>query len=178
MKGKRWMFVVLALAGLLGACDRDVEDGKLRGKDVLVLVRLVGIAEEKEEDITRSISMKETQREAIPIGDGMVMEMRMERDTSALRAVTKVTLDGNSYFRVVAVIHGTSTFISYCDYTINGHVKAGGLHVPDNDSYDFICYSYNSNAALPALNYAQDDNIPTTAVIDASVGGRACCGKR
>jgi hypothetical protein len=166
MKGntRKGLFAVLSLSLLLGACERELPDNKLQGKDIQVRVRLVGVAEGGEEDIVRSASTSEPEEVITPVGDGMLLEMRMERDTSELRAIT--TLAGNSYFRVVAVEHGTSTFISYGDFTINtGSVAvAGGLHVPDNGTYDFICYSYNTNTALAALSYAQGTNIASAAI--------------
>jgi hypothetical protein len=172
MKGntrKGW-FAVLSLSLLLGACERELPDNKLPDKDIQVRVRLVGVAEGGEEDIVRSASTSEQEEVVTPVGDGVLMEMRMERETSELRAI--YTLAGNAYFRVVAVEHGTSTFISYGDFTINtGSVAvAGGLHVPDNGTYDFICYSYNNNTALAALNYAQGSTISGSEVIDVYSG--------
>jgi hypothetical protein len=177
---KRGVLVVLAglvVSLLLIACDKDLPDNKLSGKEVLVRVRLVGIAEGKETDATRSASMPTQERVATPVGDGVVMEMRMERDTSALRAATS-QLDEYARFRVVAVIHGTSTFISYGDFTIHDGTVAGGLHVPDNDSYDFICYSYNSSNPIEALDYKQDDAIPDSKMIPALDGAKGLLWKK
>jgi hypothetical protein len=165
---KKWMFAVPALALLLGACEKELPDNK-SGKEVVVQVRLVGVAEGGEEDLTRSDSTKEPEMVSTSIGDGMLLEMQMARDTSALRA-TRTQLAATSYFRVVAFKHGTSTFISYGDFTINDGPVAGGLHVPTNDHYDFVCYSYNTNIPLDALNYNQDATMPTTEVIDVFQG--------
>jgi hypothetical protein len=167
MKGG--LFVALAFSLFLVACDKELPDSKLRGKEVLVRVRLVGIGAGKEADMTRSASMKEPARVATPVGDGVVMEMRMERDTSALRANVS-TLDGDAYFRVVALEHGTKTFISYDDFTINGGAVSGSLHVPINGSYDFVCYSYNTDTPLDALTYNQDVAIPDTKTINVLQG--------
>jgi hypothetical protein len=167
MKGS--LLVVLAFSLLLVACDKELPDKKLSGKEVLVRVRLVGVAEGKEADVARSASMQEPETMGMPLGDGMVLEMRMEQDSSALRATTS-QLDEYARFRVVAVIHGTSTFISYGDFTIHDGIVEGGLHVPDNDSYDFICYSYNTSNALPALSYAQGGTIPESGTINVLQG--------
>jgi hypothetical protein len=42
--------------------------------------------------------------------------------------------------------------------------------VPDNDSYDFICYSYNTSNALPALSYVQGGTIPTSETVNVLQG--------
>jgi hypothetical protein len=157
---KKWMLAVPALAMILSACEKELLDNK-SGKEVLVRVRLVGITEGGEEDLTRSDSMKESEMVSTSIGDGMLLEMQMERDTSALRA-TKTQLDNNSLFRVVALKHNTTTFISYGDYKGDGTPVAGGLHVPINGSYDFVCYSYDSSTLPAAPTQKQDDNISTT----------------
>jgi hypothetical protein len=162
MKGnmKKWMFAVPALVMILGACEKELSDNK-SGKEMLVHVRLVGVAEGGEEDLTRSASLKEPERHVTSAGDGMLLEMQMERDTSALRA-TKTQLASNSLFRVVALKHNTTTFISYGDFTITDGPVAGNLHVPINDSYDFVCYSYNSTTLPAAPTQKQGENISTT----------------
>jgi hypothetical protein len=165
---KKGMFVALALSLLLVACDENLPGNK-SGKEVLVQVRLVGIAEGGEENITRSASSKKQERFIAPAANGMLMEMQMEQDTSALRA-TKTQLAADSYFRVVAFKHETSTFISYGDFTIADGPVAGGLHVPINDSYDFVCYSYNTTTPLDALNYKQDATMPDTETISVLQG--------
>jgi hypothetical protein len=159
-----WMMTLV-----LGACEKELPESKSRGKDVLVEVRMLGVEEGGEKDVTRSSSRWEIEENVVPVGDGVLLEMRMERDSSMLRA-GRTTLAGTSRFRVVAVVHGTSTFISYADFTINNGTVAGGLHVPDNDVYDFICYSYNTANALPGLSYKQDATIPTSATINVYQG--------
>jgi hypothetical protein len=157
---KREMFSILALSLLLVACDRELPDNK-SGKEVTIRVRLVGVAEGGEEDVTRSASMKESEIVSMPVGDGMLMEMQMEQDTSALRA-QQTQLDNNSLFRVVALKRSSTTFISYADYKGDGTLVAGGLHVPINDSYDFVCYSYNTTSLPAAPTQKQGENISTT----------------
>jgi hypothetical protein len=165
---KKWMFAVLVFSLLLGACEKELPDNK-SGKEVLVRVRLVGVSEGGEEDLTRSDSKKESKIVSTSIGDGMLLEMQMERDTSALRA-TKTQLASNSLFRVVALKHNTTTFISYGDFTITDGPVAGNLHVPINDSYDFVCYSYNSTTLPAAPTQKQGENISTT--IDVLQGAK------
>lgn len=166
---KRSLLAIVVFSLLCIACDKELPENELSGKEVLVRVRLVGIAEGKEADVTRSASLQTQERVATPIGDGVVLEMKMERDTSALRAA-KTMLDENARFRVVAVKHSTSTFLSYGDFTIHDGTVAGGLHVPDNDYYDFICYSYNTSNALPALSYVQGGTIPTSQTLNVLQG--------
>jgi hypothetical protein len=162
------MLVALALSLLLIACDRELPNNK-SGKEVTVRVRLVGIQEGGKEDLTRSASMKEPERISTSTSDGMLLEMQMERDTSALRA-TKTQLASDSYFRVIAFKHDTKTFISYGDFTIADGPVGGSLHVPINDSYDFVCYSYNTSTPLDALTYKQGETMPDTETISALQG--------
>jgi hypothetical protein len=170
MKGfmRKKMVATLALSLLLVACDRELPDNK-SGKEVSVRVRLVGVSEGGTEDLTRSTSMKEPEEMVTPVGDGMLLKMQMERDTSVLRA-SKTQLGNTSIFRVIAFKHDTKTFISYGDFTIAGGLVAGGLHVPINDSYDFVCYSYNTTTPLDALNYKQDATMPDSEKISVLQG--------
>jgi hypothetical protein len=172
MNGKieKRMVLALALSLLLGACGEEFP-GKKSGKEVAVRVRLLGVAEGGEEDITRSVSSKEQEKQVTPVGDGLLMEMQIEQDFPALRA-NQTPLASTSYFRVVALKHNTKTFISYGDFTGDGILVAGSLHVPINDSYDFVCYSYNNNTPLPdlSLNYKQDAAIPDTETIPVFQG--------
>jgi hypothetical protein len=165
---RKKMVAILALSLLLVACDRALPDNK-SGKEVTVRVRLVGIAEGDEEDLNRSASLKEPEKIVTSIGDGMLMETQMERDTSALRA-NKTQLATTSIFRVIAFKHNTKTFISYDDFTGDGTPVAGSLHVPINDCYDFVCYSYNTDTPLDALDYKQNATIPDTKTIDVLQG--------
>jgi hypothetical protein len=165
---RKEIVTILAFSLLLVACDRELPDNK-SGKEVTVRVRLMGITEGGKEDLTRSDSMKEPERHVTSIGDNMLLEMQMERDTSALRA-NKTQLATTSIFRVIAFKHGTKTFISYGDFTIADGPVGGSLHVPINDSYDFVCYSYNTSTSLDALTYNQDTNIPDTETIPALQG--------
>jgi hypothetical protein len=161
--------LILAIVLVLGACDKELGDKK-SGRDVLVQVRLVGVAEGGKDDVTRSGSVREMEEFLTPVGDGMLLGMRMERDEEALRAVEK-PLNGDAYFRVVAMEHGTSTFVSYGDFTIDDGCVGGGLHVPDNgDTYDFTCYSYNTNNAFSALTYKQGATIPTSEMVNVFDG--------
>jgi hypothetical protein len=164
---KREMFLALAFSLVMAACDK--EEPLSSGKDVLVQVRMVGIAGGGEEDVTRSTSESEPETVITPISDGMVLEMRMERDTSLLRA-GKLTLGVNSYFRVIALKTGTKEYVSHDDFTINGGAVSGTLRVPDNATYDFICYSYNDDTSLSSLSYSRGNDIPDTEVLDAMIG--------
>jgi hypothetical protein len=165
---RKGVFAGLALALILIACDKELP-GNTSGREVTVRVRLAGIAGGGEETLTRSSSMKETES-ITPVGEGMLLEMRMERNTLALRA-NKTQLDPTSLFRVVALKHNTTTFISYGDFTGDGTPVAGDLHVPINDSYDFVCYSYDSTT-LPSLNssYEQDATISDSETIPVLQG--------
>jgi hypothetical protein len=76
----------------------------------------------------------------------------------------------NSYFRVIALKSGTKEYVSHDDFTISGGAVSGTLRVPDNVTYDFICYSYNDDNSLPSLSYSRGNNIPDTEVLDAMSG--------
>jgi hypothetical protein len=157
---RKEIIAILAFSLLLGACERELPDNKL-GKEVTVRVRLVGVAEGGEEDLSRSASTKEPEWVSTHTSDGMLLEMQLERDTSALRA-QQTQLGSNSLFRVVALKRNSTTFISYADYKGDGTLVAGGLHVPINDNYDFVCYSYNTTTLPAAPTQKQGDNITTT----------------
>jgi hypothetical protein len=164
---KKGMFLAMVFSLAMAACDR--EEHPVSGKDVLVQVRMVGISGDGEEDVTRSASEREPETVITPISDGMVLEMWMERDTSLLRA-GKLTLGLDSYFRVIALKTGTKEYVSHDDFTINSGAVSGTLRVPDNVTYDFICYSYNDDNSLSSLSYSRGDNIPDTEVLDAMSG--------
>jgi hypothetical protein len=160
---KTKMVAVLALSLLFSACEKELPNNK-PGKEVAVRVRLMGITEGDEEDVTRSDSPKKQEIQVTSIGNGMLMEVQVEQDASALRA-QQTPLPATSIFRVIALKHDSKTFISYGDFTGDGNLVAGSLHVPTNDKYDFVCYSYNTNSPLAAPTYKQDDDIADTETI-------------
>jgi hypothetical protein len=143
----------LSLLLLLVSCDNNgLSDNELSGEEVVVQVRLLGIAEGDEMDVSRSDFREEVKEVLTPIGNGMVLEMSMERDTALLRAKPSVQLTTNAWFRVIAVKTGTSVYVSHGDFQVGGATSLAAFHVPgDGAKYDFICFSYNSttSSSLP-----------------------------
>jgi hypothetical protein len=127
---------------------------------VSVQVHLLGIAEGGEEDVVRSASQREPETVSMSIGGGLLLEMRMEREEEPLR-VDKPTkpLTSGAYFRVIAV--KGNTYVSHGDFTVGGATSLASFHVPGDDTYDFICFSYNStsSSSLPTFNPDRGDDI-------------------
>jgi hypothetical protein len=142
MKNKG-LIAIVALSSMVMSCDSNLP-GKASGPEVSVQVQLLGIAENGEEDRTRSASPREWETVSMPIGDGMLLEMSLEREKSPLRAKVITPLSNGAYFRVIAVKTGTSEYVAHGDFTVNGATSLSSFHVPANETFDFICYSYNS----------------------------------
>jgi hypothetical protein len=87
------------------------------------------------------------------LGGGMLAEITVEEDVSALR-VDPGPLAKDVKLRIVALIKNSSTIYSWADYTATSSGAfskvAGNLHVVSGVEYDFVCFSYNSaTASLP-----------------------------
>jgi hypothetical protein len=155
MRNNRWieLWAGLALALFLVSCDNKELLDNESGPEVVVRVRLVGIAEGEEMDVVRSDFREKTEEVLTPIGNGMVLEMSMERDTSLLRAKPSIQLTTNAWFRVIAVKTGTSEYVSHGDFQAGSSIiSLTTFHIPgDGAEYDFICFSYNSTdlSSLP-----------------------------
>jgi hypothetical protein len=163
-KHKEWLAVV-ALSMLLVSCDKnnDVPDNELPGAPVAIRIRSLNVAEGGGEAIVRSTFRIENETVSMPLGDGLLLEMRMERDSSCLRAGQILPLDNGSRFRVIAVKHADDTYVSHGDFTVGPgeDTELESFHVLENVSYDFICFSYNKDSLPSATDYVKGALLPT-----------------
>jgi hypothetical protein len=89
------------------------------------------------------------------LGGGMLAEITVEEDLSALReGGGEKKLTNGAKFRIIALKKGTDTIYSWADYSAAGsgtlNPVAGNLHVVSGEEYDFVCFSYNDlNATWP-----------------------------
>jgi hypothetical protein len=126
------------------------------GVDIPVKIRAVSIAGGAQNETITRASGSERRRVGEPIiqdlGGGMLAEITVEEDLSALRAdPTSQRLGDGVKFRIIALNEGTGTIYSWADYTAAGsgtlNPNAGNLHVVSGEEYDFVCFSYNSKTA-------------------------------
>jgi hypothetical protein len=163
MKNMR-LIAVLALSMLFVSCDKDNE---LPGSEVLVRVQSLAMAEGGEEEVARSAFRKEPEVVSTSIGDGILLEMSMERHESPLRAEQPLT--HGAHFRVIAVKTGTSEYVSHGNFTIGGASTDDKFLVTSYFSYDFICISYNKTTnTLPAFSPSKGTDI-SSEVIDSDM---------
>jgi hypothetical protein len=145
---------------LFSACDQLVPPSGGNGVDIPVKIRAVSIAGgAQNETITRAGGEKRIVGEPIvqDLGDGMLAEITVEEDLSALRAdPTPEPLGSVSSvkFRVIAVSSDDKVY-SYADYTTGSGTIAKvdngtELHVLSGGSYYFVCISYNNSNLPPA----------------------------
>jgi hypothetical protein len=136
------------------SCDKLLSPAG-SGEWVQVKIRAVSIAGGAEnKTITRAGGASRMVGEPIvqDLGGGMLAEITVEEDLSALRATH--LLDNGAKFRIAALKKNTSEIYSWADYTAasSGTLNqvAGNLHVVSGVEYDFVCFSYNSTtASLP-----------------------------
>lgn len=161
------MVLIAALALIFASCDKnnELENKELSGKDVSVRIHSMSVAEGNSENLTRSSSQEKSKTVSTSIGDGMLLEMNIEEDKSPLRAT--VALANNVRFRVIAVEKNSTKYYSHGDFVYGGNlVPSNDFHVKVGESYDYICISYNSTAALPGVSYTVGSNLPTSFTID------------
>jgi hypothetical protein len=151
----RWSLAALPVFLALMACDQLVPPSGGNGVDIPVKIRAVSIAGgAQNKTVTRASGQKRIVGEPIvqDLGNGMLAEITVEEDLSALRA-TPLTKDVK--LRIVALIKNSSTIYSWADYTATNsgaftRTSSADLHVIENTDYDFVCFSYNSTtASLP-----------------------------
>jgi hypothetical protein len=136
---------------LFFACDKILPPSG-NGVDIPVKVRAVSIAGGAQNEIVRAGGEKRIVGEPIiqNLGDGMLAEITVEEDLSALR--DNKLLENDAKFRIIALNEGTSTIYSWADYTAasSGTLNpvAGNLHVVSDVEYDFVCYSFNTSSTL------------------------------
>jgi hypothetical protein len=161
-----FVWVLLVLCGmvfLFASCDNEAisEKEKKGGKLIPVSVRIAGITEGGTEEIIRSFDReKEAVTETVSIGDGMLLEMRLEADlASRLRATTP--LGTGKQFRVIAVKHSDHTYVSHGDFTAGGVNMLTTFSVQSGESYDFICVSLNSADSVPTTTGLSTGEVPS-----------------
>jgi hypothetical protein len=161
---KGWPVVVVLLA-LWVSCDesREVSGDESLGKPVAIKVHLLGVAAGGEESVVRSASTEKAEAVSLPLGDGLLLEMSMERDELPLRAKT---LENGKRFRVIAVRSAGKRYVAHGDYTmVAGQAVPDGLFaVPTGGTYDFICYSYNNDDQFLPASYLTTATLPTLSV--------------
>jgi hypothetical protein len=168
------LFAVMAL--FLVACDKDNDLPELSGKLIPVSIRSLEMAADEEETVVRSASLQETSMVSTSIGGGMLLEMKMEREESALRAGTVKPLANNAKFRVIALLHdgvNNDKYVSHGDFTYTAgsptvYQSAAPFHVPIGVSYDFICISYNDGDLPATTGYTKGSALPALAVNSSS----------
>jgi hypothetical protein len=158
-----WFIGIMALLSLFStSCENNngVDNNELSGKEVSVRIRSLSVAENDSEALTRSSSQKEPETILKPIGNGMLVEMNVEREESSLRGL--VNLAPGTHFRVIAVNQGTSKYCSHGDFVQGtGISPLTDFHVHVNTAYDYICISYN-NATLPSASYTVGSDLSTS----------------
>jgi hypothetical protein len=146
--------LITALAGclLMTSCDGEnlIPDNET-GVMVSPSVRLSGFIDGGNQEITRSQSAEqEPVRTAIPLGDGMLLEMSLEQDSrSSLR--TDIDFPNGTKVQVIAVNHSTKAYVSHGNFSIAGNslLTDNIFWVPQGSTCDFICISYNSTTIAP-----------------------------
>jgi uncharacterized protein (TIGR02145 family) len=162
----RWSLSALSIFLLFSACDKILPPSG-NGVDIPVKIRAVSIAGgAQNETITRAGGESRIVGEPViqDLGDGMLAEITVEEDLSALRVGDK-SLTPNAWFRIIAIKSSDNTYLSHADFqakTGDGYYTDDNLHVPSDMVCDFICFSYNSTtASLPAVNYTVGATLPT-----------------
>jgi hypothetical protein len=147
------LLTVCSLVFVLSSCDKDeiVDNERPAGAGFRVSVTVSGIAPESAEDIARSTADDAPIIETIPVGDGMVMEMRLEADPAAeLRAGTD-SLGVGKKFVLVATNTATNKYAGHAEYTIGDSGPelsgAGPVFIFPGTNYRFLCVSLNSDAS-------------------------------
>jgi hypothetical protein len=163
MKNTQFIGLAAALLLFVASCENNngLDNHELSGKDVPVRIRSLGVAEAGSETLMRSSLQGKPEMISKPIGNGMLLEMSVERDESSLRGL--VNLAPGTHFRVIAVNQGTSKYYSHGDFVQGtGISPLTDFHVHVGTAYDYICISYN-NATLPdASAYAVGSNLSTS----------------
>jgi hypothetical protein len=138
-------------------------DNERTGKPVAVSIQSLSVAAVGEDEVGRSARTEEKEWVSAPVGDGLLLEMSMERDESALRA-TK--LENGKTFRVIAVNSSDKKYVAHGDYTMmaGSPVPAGVFEVPTGGTYDFICYSYNNGDSFLPASYSKTTTLPALTV--------------
>jgi hypothetical protein len=166
MKNSKYIVSVVALSLLIASCDNNNElpENEL-GKAIPVRIHSLGMAAGNSEGLTRASSQKESEMVSSPVGDGMLLEMSIERDASSLRLGTLEYLVEGTYFRVIAVEAGTTNYYSHGDFVVGGESYLTSFYVHIGNEYDFICFSYNDDQPF-STSYTPGDPLPTPFDVD------------
>lgn len=148
---------------LLSGCERGFDTDEFFpgvGSDELIpiSVQVDGIDNFYGGAVTRGGVTEESFRQALDTlkDSGYDVVTTYETVQPEPSVLTRATL-ANVRFRLLAYKNSISTanYVGQCDYLTNGSgvaaAQTGTLKVPAGN-YVFVCYSYGSNAALPAFN--------------------------
>jgi hypothetical protein len=170
------LLATIVLSILFVSCDKsnDFPDNQLSGKLIPVSIRSLEVAGGGEEMEVRSASQREAERVSTAIGDGLLLEMSMEREESALRLVgdgDTHSLADNAKFRVIAVLHdniNNNKYVSHGDFTYTtGPTEFHSIapfHVEAGYSYDFVCISYNDGDLPATTGYTKGSVLPALSI--------------
>jgi hypothetical protein len=171
MKKSGFSGLIAVIALFLVSCDKNNGVPESSGKLIPVSIRSLRVAAEGTETMMRSASQREGGMVSAPIGEGMLLEMKMECEKSPLRSVgdgATYSLADNAKFRVIAVRHDNSRYVSHGDFTVT--VGPAELHsaepflIREGAQYDFICISYNDEDLPPTTGYSPGVALPALAV--------------
>jgi hypothetical protein len=145
MRGIGWATALVAAAFAV-SCDKggDLPEERPWGEEVMLQIRSLEVADGGEADFNRAASAAMGKEDFVsrPVGDGLLLEMRLEREGDAsLRAVK--LLQNGAYFQVIAIDYSTQKYISHGLFQAGGSGTDPNLHVPLNGHYRIICISYN-----------------------------------
>jgi uncharacterized protein (TIGR02145 family) len=139
---------------LFAACDKLLPPSG-NAVDIPVTIRAVSIAGgAQNQTVTRASGEKRITGQPVTqdLGGGMLAEITVEEDLSALRAGAERKLTTGAKLRIIALNKGTSAIYSWADYTATSSGEFsrvnGNLHVVENTQYDFVCYSFNTSDNL------------------------------
>jgi hypothetical protein len=178
-KINKGLFAVMALLMLFVSCDTSNDVPESSGKLIPVSVRSLEVAADGEETVVRSAPQREAEMVSTPIGDGMLLEMKLEREESPLRLVgdgdTKSLANG-AKFRVIALLHddiNNNKYVSHGDFTVTAGPaelhSADPFYVEAGSSYDFICISYNDEDLPATTDYVEGSALPALSVSNSKV---------
>ncbi|RHH14348.1 hypothetical protein DW228_05995 [Bacteroides fragilis] len=144
------------------SCDHDelssTNAGEESGELIPVKVSVGGINgfSNGEQSVTRANA--QPQSIAIPFNDDYRLQVNIQASKSAPQTRAAVTpLKEGVRFRVLAYLQGIGTdkFKASADYEIQAggilNQLSGDLNLPSG-TYQFVCYSYNTSAPLPAFD--------------------------
>jgi uncharacterized protein (TIGR02145 family) len=138
----------------LMACDQAAPPSLAgSGKWVSVKIGAINIAGGAQNKIVRAGGGEQKRVVGEPIvqdmGGGMLAEITVEEDVSALReAPAPESLETDKTFRVIALKSSDKTYLSHADFKVGSSSKPS-IYVPDDVECNFVCYSYNNSDALP-----------------------------